>query len=508
MTLSKHKESLLVFIPTYNERDNVEKLFEQIQAQHLKLDVLFMDDNSTDGTGEILDELASKHPNLKIIHRSSKLGVGSAHYDGIIWAYEQGYNNLITMDCDFSHPPEYISKIFDTTKDFDVVIGSRFLKNGSLENWNFYRKALTFAGHLVTQGLLRLPQDATGAFRFYRLNKIPKHVFELVASQGYSFFIESLYILSVNGFKIGQIPIHLPARTYGHSKMDSREVVNTIKFICATSIITHLNKERFRVAEPVEISNHVPADTQGWDTYWNVQKNASGILYDIIAAFYRKFIIKRTLNYFVKSYFKPGTHVLHAGCGSGQVDTDIRHFVSITGLDISVNALNFYRRTNRNYCKILHGSVFEIPLADCSIEGIYNLGVMEHFTEEEISKILKEFHRVLKPGGRVIIFWPPEFGMSVVFFKLLKLFFEKVLMKKDVKFHPDELTRIRSQRHARDIFNASNFEVLRYYFGLKDFFTYSIIVAEKTNVISWSLPVTTISLPRTEQFQTANSIIG
>lgn len=113
------------------------------------------------------------------------------------------------------------------------------------------------------------------------------------------------------------------------------------------------------------------------------------------------------------------------------------------------------------------------------MDGIYNLGVMEHFPHEDIQKILKEFHRVLKEDGKIVIFWPPEFGSSVTFLKMVKYVLEKVLRKKDVRIHPDEVSRIQSKKEAIEIFKRANFEVLEYYFGPRDFFTHSVIVARK-----------------------------
>ncbi len=475
------KKNTLVFIPTFNEKENVERLYEGIKSLGLELDVLFVDDNSPDGTGFVLDELATKNANVKVIHRKGKLGIGSAHQAGIKWAYENKYSQLITMDCDFTHPPEYIPELLKQSKDFDVVVGSRYLHKDSLAEWNLFRKTLTRAGHVLTTVFLKMPYDATGAFRLYNLNKIPDHAFTLVSSKGYSFFYESLYILHLNGFSIDEIPIDLPARTYGHSKMALSDAWNSFKFLFSIYINTLVNRERFEVSEPFVPTGNTAflSDNQGWDDYWNNQKSVGGLVYEAVAAFYRKFIIKRTLNYFIKKHFAEGSRLLHAGCGGGQVDTDIREYASITGLDISVNALNIYKKIHKDKCQILHGSIFAIPLPDASMDGIYNLGVMEHFTETDIQKILKEFHRVVKPGGKLVMFWPPEFGLSVTFFKGLKFIMEKIFRKKGVKFHPDEITRVRSKKHVTGIVEGAGFGVVEYYFGVRDFFTYSIIIARK-----------------------------
>jgi len=470
---------LLILIPTYNEAENVSVLFEQILKQNLKADVVFMDDNSPDGTGNILDELAAQHPQLTALHRSGKLGIGSAHQEGIKYAYEKGYDALITMDCDFTHPPDFIPELIKHSDDCDLVITSRYRLKDSLAGWNIMRKTLTHLGHLLTNIFLKMPYDATGSFRLYKLTRIPPYVFNLVSSQGYSFFYESLYILNINKFKINEIPNKLSARTYGHSKMRFKDAWTSLWFLVAIFLNSMVNKEKFLSAEPFVRDGAWLKEGQGWDEYWQSQKSSNRLFYDAAAAFYRKFIIKRALNYFVIKYFKKTSNVLHAGCGSGQVDTDLREYVSLTGLDISEKALSLYKKIHGDKCKAVYGSIFDLPYENSTVDGIYNLGVMEHFTEEEIDCILKEFGRVLGAEGRLVIFWPPEYGLSVAFFKFLKLIFNKILLKKDVKFHPVEITRIRSKKHAQAVFERNGFKVLRYSFSLRDMFTYAIIVAEK-----------------------------
>ncbi len=221
----------LVFIPTYNEKENVEKIFSDISKLNLGIGFLFLDDNSPDGTGDILDRLANQHKEINIIHRDKKSGIGSAHLTGIRWAYMHGYEKLITMDCDFTHLPEYIPAFIDYSSDYDVVIGTRFKLKESMEEWSYFRKFLTNAGHALTKYLLRMPYDASGAYRLYRLDKIPLAVFDLATSSGYSFFFESLYILNMKKFKIKEVPIILPARSKGHSKMDFSEARKGIFYL-------------------------------------------------------------------------------------------------------------------------------------------------------------------------------------------------------------------------------------------------------------------------------------
>ena len=160
--MNTHKT--LIFVPTYNERENAPELFKQILALGLDADVLFLDDNSPDGTGQILDELAASNPCLQVIHRPGKLGIGSAHVAGITWAYDHGYTRLVTMDCDFTHSPGDIPRLLEALAGCEIVVGSRWMQANSLEEWNAFRRFLTGVGHFLTRCLLRMPYDATGAF--------------------------------------------------------------------------------------------------------------------------------------------------------------------------------------------------------------------------------------------------------------------------------------------------------------------------------------------------------
>lgn len=218
-------DRILLMIPTYNEAENVERMYHALVATNLDLDYLFVDDNSPDGTGEIIDRLVTGSPRVFALHRPGKLGVGAAHQAGIAWAYARGYPRLVTMDCDFTHDPARVPVFVAASERADVVIGSRFLDPDSLEEWVWYRKLLTHAAHILTRIFLGLPYDGSGAFRVYRLDRIPPDLFGLVRDRGYSFFWESLYILWINRFSIAQIAIPLPARTYGHSKIRLRDVL-------------------------------------------------------------------------------------------------------------------------------------------------------------------------------------------------------------------------------------------------------------------------------------------
>lgn len=481
----------LLFVPTYNEKDNVPLLCNELAKLNIPMDILFIDDSSPDGTGKILEEIAAKNPHITVLHRESKQGIGSAHQSGIKWAYEHGYDVLLSMDADFTHRPEYLKKLLAQAETSDVVVGSRYMSANSLPGWNIVRRMLTCTGHALTSLLLHMPYDATGAFRLYRIDRIPHSAFQLVESRGYSFFFESLYVLFRNGYRISEVPIDLPARTYGSSKMDIHEVRRSVDLLFKTYFQSIISPSKFRVVTPLSDSeiNRQHHDPQGWDQYWEVKKSGWSFIYDLVADIYRKLLIRPSLNHLIKTTFAPGANLLHAGCGGGQVDSEIRQYADILPLDISVNALNWYRQVNGD-CKVIHGSIFEIPLPDSSMDGVYNLGVMEHFTEEEIGRILAEFRRVIRRDGKIVLFWPPEFGLSVTFFKVLGRLVG-ALGKKNAKFHPDEITRVQSRQHVGRLLEEAGFQMKQYYFGSRDLYTQAMIVGTISGAVEKSPPEAT-----------------
>jgi len=234
---------ILIFFPTYNEAEHIELLYQQVTNSGILAEILFLDDNSPDGTGEIIDGLVAKDPRVHVIHRSGKLGIGSAHLDGIRWAYDHGFSTLITMDCDLGHSPKYFQEFFKYTDNFDVVIGSRHKGTEGTRGWSWFRKILTKMGYLATTLLLNMPYDSTIAFRLYRLDHIPRGVFDLVRSKGYAFFFESLYIIKFNGHRIAEFPIYMPQRTYGKSKMTGKEIFNSFKQLFVILLRTVFQKK-------------------------------------------------------------------------------------------------------------------------------------------------------------------------------------------------------------------------------------------------------------------------
>ena len=472
------KNRILVFIPTYNEKENVESLCKQILAFSLNADLLFMDDNSPDGTGRILDRLSEGLYPVSVIHRNEKKGIGSAHKEGIIYAYKHGYETLITMDCDFTHKPADIPRLLLDSRENPVTVGSRFLMKNGLREWNHFRRFMTHIGNFLTKRLLGIKADASGAFRLYRLNLIPLSLFEAVESKGYSFFFESLFLLMMNGYSIQEIPIELPARTYGHSKMSLYEIWRSVTFLIKLSVEKYINPERFRFSKEIDSRPIRSNDPQEWDNYWRKKKKISKSAFDFIASFYRRVIIKRNLKKALFENFSEGSKLLHGGCGSGEVDTDIHDYFRITAVDISTEGLKRYLKNNPNAECIEQTSIFNLPFDDNAFDGVYNLGVLEHFTHDDIKKILWEFSRVLKPGGKLVFFWPHRFASSVLVLKTVHFIF-KLFPNHNKKFHPPEISLLRSKSDVNKLFKMCNLDYVSYSFGPKDLFVQAVIVGRK-----------------------------
>ena len=211
----------LIIIPTYNERDNLTSLHTQIHDALPAADILVVDDNSPDGTGQLADSLAAKHSYLKVLHRAGKLGLGTAYIAGFRYAIEHGYDYVFEMDADFSHDPCYLPSLLGAAVEgADVVIGSRRVPGGGTENWGLGRQLISSGGSLYARTILGLPvQDLTSGFKCFRRSVLESIDLESVRSNGYSFQIEMTYRAIQRGFRVVEVPIVFVDRRAGQSKM-------------------------------------------------------------------------------------------------------------------------------------------------------------------------------------------------------------------------------------------------------------------------------------------------
>lgn len=220
-----------VVIPTYNERDNIRRLASEVLSQHASIRILFVDDNSPDGTGLIADELAAQDERITVIHRGSKLGLGSAYCAGFKRALEYGADYLVEMDADFSHDPSVLPVFIETIQTCDLVIGSRYLNGVSVVNWPIRRLMLSVFASFYTRTITGLPvKDCTSGFKCFRRSAIEAIDLDSVASDGYSFQIEINYRCMEKGLTIKEVPIIFIDRHAGSSKM-SKKIVREAVFL-------------------------------------------------------------------------------------------------------------------------------------------------------------------------------------------------------------------------------------------------------------------------------------
>jgi dolichol-phosphate mannosyltransferase len=219
------KPAILLCLPTLNEAGNIQSMLGQILEIGLDANIVVIDDGSSDGTDAIVTELATEHPCIQLIERGGRLGIGSAHIDALRLAKKAGYQYLVTMDADFSHRPSDIPRFLEAARTSNIVVGTRFSRADSLKEWNLFRKGMTHLGHFLTKTLLSLPYDASGGFRVYQLSKISQDLIDSLECRNYEFFFESLTLMHRSGLSIAEVPIDLPARTYGESKMQLKHIL-------------------------------------------------------------------------------------------------------------------------------------------------------------------------------------------------------------------------------------------------------------------------------------------
>jgi dolichol-phosphate mannosyltransferase len=216
----------LIFLPTLNESGNIATILQKISACPEFTDILIIDDGSTDGTREEIFEL--NIPNLSLINRLSRKGIGSAHADAIQYALLQDYDFLITLDADGTHRVSDARSVFELALGYDVVIGSRFHSKNSLVEWSYFRQFLTRAAHLTTQIGLGIKHDCSSGLRCYNLTRRKFECLRNLDADGYDFFFKSAYMLSRNGYSILDLAVTLEARQQGESKMDLFSALSSI----------------------------------------------------------------------------------------------------------------------------------------------------------------------------------------------------------------------------------------------------------------------------------------
>ena len=221
-----------IVMPTYNEKENLEKMVRALLELECGISILIVDDNSPDGTGEIADRLAAENENVFVRHREGKQGLGTAYKYGFFEAIDLGATCVFEMDADFSHDPSYVPKMLDAIQEHDVVIGSRYVKGGGTKNWSKFREMISRGGSLYTRVFTGLKiKDPTAGFRCYRKEVLESVDFEKIDASGYGFQVEMAYVCTGLGYDVFELPIVFCDRVEGTSKMHKGIVFEAMKIV-------------------------------------------------------------------------------------------------------------------------------------------------------------------------------------------------------------------------------------------------------------------------------------
>ncbi len=236
-------ESVLVIIPTYNERDNIGIILPEIKSLLPEAHILVVDDNSPDGTSQLVKDLAAKFDGIFVLDRPAKEGLGKAYVAGFTWALERSYEFIFEMDADFSHDPRYLPDFLTAIRNNDLVIGSRYVRGVNVVNWPMSRLLLSYCGNLVARAITGIPvRDCTAGFKCFRRKVLQTIRLDKIDSSGYSFQVEVNYLVWKNGFRIEEIPIVFTDRKRGVSKMSTKIVREALILIWKLRLLSTFNR--------------------------------------------------------------------------------------------------------------------------------------------------------------------------------------------------------------------------------------------------------------------------
>ena len=223
---------ILAISPTYNEKKNISELINRITLIPIEIDLLIIDDNSPDGTAEIVKYHMAENKHIFILERVKKLGLGTAYCEGFKWALDRGYDLIVQIDADLSHNPDDIPRMVEMSKSADLIIGSRYIDGVNVINWPMRRLLLSYCANLYARIFTRFPiKDSTGGFKCYKRNILESIDLSKIYSEGYSFQIEMNFLTWIKGFKILEIPIVFTDRTVGESKLNRAIVIEAILMV-------------------------------------------------------------------------------------------------------------------------------------------------------------------------------------------------------------------------------------------------------------------------------------
>lgn len=248
--VNDNSQTALVIIPTYNERENVSEVLRRVLAQSETLEILVIDDNSPDGTGDIVGHLSESEPRLHLIRRPGKLGLGTAYIEGFKYALNNGYDFVFEMDADLSHDPDELLNFLQAIRNADLIIGSRYITGVNVVNWPLSRLLLSYMASIYTRVITGIPvKDTTSGFKCFRRTVLEEIDLDKIKAGGYAFQIEMNWLTWMKGFRIQEIPIVFVDRTVGQSKM-SKAIVREAVFIVWKLWLNGLFTKRLKSSLP------------------------------------------------------------------------------------------------------------------------------------------------------------------------------------------------------------------------------------------------------------------
>ncbi|MFH2035115.1 MAG: polyprenol monophosphomannose synthase [Candidatus Zixiibacteriota bacterium] len=240
--MTENERALIIF-PTYNEKENIEKIVAVVLPLDPRINVLIVDDSSPDGTGEIADKMAASDSRINVLHRKNKEGLGRAYIAGFEWGIKEKYDFLFEMDADFSHGPEFIKDFLIAIKDADLVLGSRYISGVNVVNWPMSRLLLSYFANVYSRIVTGMPvRDATGGFKCFRREVLEAIDLDAIKSNGYTFQIEVSMRVWKKGFRIKEIPIVFTDRQEGASKMSKKIIREAIWMVWYLRFISIFGK--------------------------------------------------------------------------------------------------------------------------------------------------------------------------------------------------------------------------------------------------------------------------
>lgn len=233
----------LIIIPTYNENKNIKRLVSEILETESRVEILVVDDNSPDGTGEIAEELSSQYQRVSVLHRKEKMGLGSAYIAGFKYALSRDYNLIFEMDADFSHDPKYLPDFFAEINNSDVVIGSRYITGVNVVNWPMHRLLLSYCANKYVRAVTGLPvKDATAGYKCFRREVLAALDLDNFSSEGYGFQVEINFKCWRKGFSLAEIPIVFVDRSAGKTKMSSKIIFEAMWIVWKLKFLSLVGK--------------------------------------------------------------------------------------------------------------------------------------------------------------------------------------------------------------------------------------------------------------------------